>query len=169
MGNRRDRDWIELVALRHAGQRVLEVGAAHRDARHIRQAVEKAGCTYIGVDMREHFNADLVHNMNEPLHIDPVGMVICLSVLEHCDKPWLVAKHIEDVLEPGGRLMLSVPFSWRVHNYPSDYWRFTPEGIRLLFPRMEWKELQPVPPMRLDEHVGGKVEIYAQGIRKSEE
>ena len=36
--------------------------------------------------------------------------------------------------------MLSVPFAWKFHGYPSDYWRFTREGVKKLFPRIDWDE-----------------------------
>jgi hypothetical protein len=39
-------------------------------------------------------------------------------------------------LNKNGVLYVSVPFSWKFHAYPSDYWRFTPEGIRILFPKI---------------------------------
>jgi len=35
---------------------------------------------------------------------------------------------------------VSVPFAWKFHGYPSDYWRFTPQAIRLLFPDLVFDE-----------------------------
>jgi hypothetical protein len=34
-----------------------------------------------------------------------------------------------------------VPFVWRQHAYPSDYFRYTTEGVRALFPRIAWDGL----------------------------
>ena len=31
-------------------------------------------------------------------------------------------------------MFLSVPWVWRFHGYPSDYWRFSPEALKFLFP-----------------------------------
>lgn len=62
--------------------------------------------------------------------------VFCLSVLEHCSNPFMMAKNITNLLNKNGVLYVSVPFSWKFHAYPSDYWRFTPEGIRILFPKI---------------------------------
>jgi len=42
------------------------------------------------------------------------------------------------LLKPGGKVVLSVPFAWKFHGYPSDYWRFTREGVKKLFPRIDW-------------------------------
>jgi hypothetical protein len=65
----------------------------------------------------------------------------CRSVLEHSKRPWLLAQNLETLMVPGATLDLSVPFVWRTHAYPSDYWRFTTEAVRELFPRVEWKAL----------------------------
>jgi len=59
--------------------------------------------------------------------------IFCLSVLEHCEDPFKMAENLMLLLEPGGHLCISVPFSWKIHGYPNDYWRFTPEGIKKLF------------------------------------
>jgi hypothetical protein len=49
-----------------------------------------------------------------------------------------MADHLTRLLAPGGHLALSVPFAWVYHAYPDDYWRFTPQGVRKLFPRLEF-------------------------------
>jgi hypothetical protein len=39
------------------------------------------------------------------------------------------------ILAPGGVLLVSVPMDFRIHDYPSDYWRMTPACLaRLLAP-----------------------------------
>ena len=64
------------------------------------------------------------------------GTIFCLSVLEHCEEPFLVANNLTSLLKPGGKICLSVPFALGFHGYPSDYWRFTHEGIKKLFPKL---------------------------------
>jgi len=41
-------------------------------------------------------------------------------------------------MKRGATLFISVPFVWRVHAYPNDYWRMTTEGVRSLFSLVEW-------------------------------
>ncbi len=36
------------------------------------------------------------------------------------------------MLRPDGALLVSCPFNVEVHDYPSDYWRFTPEAFAVL-------------------------------------
>ena len=42
------------------------------------------------------------------------------------------AANLTRLLRPDGQLCISVPFSWKFHGYPSDYWRFTPDAFRSL-------------------------------------
>lgn len=68
--------------------------------------------------------------------------ILCLEVLEHVPDPFAAAQEIVRVLRPGGRLFLTTPFLTGYHgkggasaahdSYP-DFWRFTHEGLALLF------------------------------------
>lgn len=94
----------------------------------------------VGLDMLAGDGVDVVHDLEKPL---PVGLgqfehVDLCSVLEHVRRPWLLAANVEAALVEGGTLLVSVPFVWRVHAYPSDYWRMTPEALDVLFPSMRW-------------------------------
>ena len=94
----------------------------------------------LGVDMQAGDGVDHVLDLEEPLPED-IGQfmhVECMSVLEHSRRPWKMAANIERLLQPGGTLLVTVPFVWRVHGYPSDYWRFTKDGVRALFTRINW-------------------------------
>ena len=42
------------------------------------------------------------------------------------------------MLRPGGALVITVPgIEFPRHDYPSDYWRFTDDGIRVLMEGMD--------------------------------
>ena len=97
----------------------------------------------LGVDMLEGPGVDWVIDLEEDLP-DGLGQfehVECMSVLEHSRRPWLMAANIERLMAPGATLFVSVPFVWRIHAYPSDYWRLTPEGVKSIFPGIEWRQL----------------------------
>lgn len=100
---------------------------------------------YIGLDMEEGKGVDIVIDLtdqfdliNEKLSGKKFKTIICFSVLEHCKNPFKMGANIEQLLDKDGILFVSVPFSWRIHGYPSDYWRFTPDGIRALFPELDF-------------------------------
>ena len=101
------------------------------------------GETYVGIDMRAGPGVDLVLDMTAPFtEVERLlggrrfGTIFCLSVLEHCEQPFAMAQNMTKLLQRGGKVCLSVPFAWKFHGYPSDYWRFTHEGVKKLFPRL---------------------------------
>ncbi len=59
-------------------------------------------------------------------------VVICEQVLEHVVDPMSAVAKLADMLRPDGLLVVSTPFLVRLHYCPGDYWRFTPDGMRLL-------------------------------------
>ncbi len=56
--------------------------------------------------------------------------------------PWIFAEHLSQLTRPGGRLYISVPWVWRYHAYPDDYFRFSWRGIMELFPEFEWSGME---------------------------
>ena len=98
---------------------------------------------YIGADMQAGPGVDIVLDFIQNFEeIDATlggirfGTIFCLSVLEHCEQPFKMAENLTALMMPKGKICLSVPFSWKIHGYPSDYWRFTPSGVKKLFPKL---------------------------------
>jgi SAM-dependent methyltransferase len=60
-----------------------------------------------------------------PLTAAALDAVVCLETLEHVRDPLEVTRELARVLRPGGVLLLSVPFLYRIHSAPHDFWRFT--------------------------------------------
>jgi SAM-dependent methyltransferase len=58
--------------------------------------------------------------------------VICIQTLEHTPKPQQLVCELGRVLRPDGRLLLMAPFSFRLHEEPHDYFRYTPHGLGVL-------------------------------------
>jgi len=56
--------------------------------------------------------------------------VECDAVLEHVEHPECVMAEIARVLAPGGFAHVVVPFCHPFHEYPRDFRRFTPDGLR---------------------------------------
>jgi SAM-dependent methyltransferase len=63
------------------------------------------------------------------LEDDTVDLVISQETLEHVADPVAAMAEITRVLKPGGTLYLQVPFTIGYHPGPTDFWRFTKEGI----------------------------------------
>ena len=71
--------------------------------------------------------------------------VLSLEVLEHVPFPERCVAEMARVLRPGGRLLLTVPFTAPLHQLPYDFRRFTPRGLEELLARhgLEAEEIRP--------------------------
>lgn len=91
------------------------------------------GKTYTGLDVRGGPGVDVVGDVEQlPFADGSVGTVIAMSAFEHVRHFWRGFAEVKRVLRPAGAFLVSCPFSLRIHNYPSDYWRFTPEALDVL-------------------------------------
>jgi len=118
----------------------LEVGSKDYGAHQKVRGLVDPG-DYVGIDMLEGDGVD--HVLDLTLSFDEIDAVLggrkfntifCLSVLEHCTDPAAMCRSMTRLLNPGGAAYISVPFIFKFHGYPSDYWRFTPEGVRVICP-----------------------------------
>ena len=120
--------------------RVLEVGA-NNNRTGFKKYFQEQGATYTGTDLTPGADVDVVCDLtqdNNPLPREHFDLVICCSVLEHVPNPWDMARCIGNVVVPGGKLYISVPWVWRYHPYPDDYYRFSFSAVRYLFPDFSW-------------------------------
>jgi SAM-dependent methyltransferase len=91
---------------------------------------------YTGVDFRPGPGVDVVASVeNLPFADGSVGTVLAFSVFEHVKHFWKGFDEVFRILRPDGVLLVCTPFYFHVHDYPSDYWRFTPEAIDSLLER----------------------------------
>lgn len=122
---------------------VLEVGSKnYGNTASFRE--EFAGSEYIGIDMEAGENVDCVLDLSKGTGELPhrhFALAICCSVLEHVARPWEFAPRLSSLIAPGGALYMSVPWVWRYHAYPDDYFRFSWRGIIELFPEFEWHDI----------------------------
>lgn len=98
---------------------------------------------YVGVDLEAGKGVDVVQDLTigtGSLPLQHFELVVCCSVLEHVKKPWVMAETLTSLLRPGGKIYISVPWVWRYHPYPDDYFRISWRGIIELFPKVAWGE-----------------------------
>jgi SAM-dependent methyltransferase len=67
-----------------------------------------------------------------PFRADAMDTVLCTQVLEHSIDPAQMMAEITRVLRPGGKLILTAPQEWGLHQEPHDYFRFTRYGLEHL-------------------------------------
>lgn len=112
---------------------VLDVGCAGRWAeRHL-----PAYCAYIGLDYPATGAAlygaspDVFADAAcMPFADDSVDTVLMLDVHEHLRLPHSALRECQRVLRPGGKLLMSAPFLYPVHDAPHDYQRLTLHGLQ---------------------------------------
>jgi len=66
-----------------------------------------------------------------PFEDESFDFVVCCAILEHVPYPERAIAEIFRVLRPGGEVAIEVPLNQPFHAAPSDYWRVTPEGLRI--------------------------------------
>lgn len=103
------------------------------------------GKRFIGTDIRPGPGVDRVEDLRSLSFGDgEVGTALCLDTLEHCEDPLGACREMHRVLRPGGVCAVASVMFFPIHGYPYDYWRFTPDGLRLL--------------------LGGFDSVWAQGV-----
>jgi SAM-dependent methyltransferase len=127
-------------AVPRAGGPVLEVGSRdYGNTTSFRDVF--AGDEYIGIDLSAGKDVDRVLDLATgvgDLAQEHFALAICCSVLEHVRRPWDMAENLTRTLRPGGMLYIAVPWVWRYHAYPDDFFRFSWRGVAELFPRITW-------------------------------
>ncbi len=123
----------KLVSEYQTSERVLEIGSRGKPS------YGRYFPNRVGIDIREGDGVDVVASVYElPFKNAEFDMVLCISVLEHLEYPSRAIKEMERVLRVGGRIIVSVPFMFPIHDSPDDYWRFTKFGLKKLFSK-GWK------------------------------
>lgn len=137
---------------------VLEVGSYDVNGSH-RCLFENN--TYIGLDIEAGPNVDVVASDPYDWVMIPessVDIVVCASVLEHVEFPWLTMEEIERVLKPNGHFCLVVPAVWPEHKHPIDCWRIYPDGMKSL---CKWVGLSVLDTMyKIAQHDGPQQDLF---------
>jgi SAM-dependent methyltransferase len=88
---------------------------------------------YLGIDIRPGPGVDQVANVETlPFADATFGTVIALSTFEHVRHFWQGFEEVYRVLRTTGVFLVACPFYFHQHNYPCDYWRFTPDALDVL-------------------------------------
>lgn len=92
-----------------------------------------AGKRYIGCDMRPGPGVDRVEDLHRlGFEGGEVGCFVLADTFEHVRDPLRAMAEVRRALAPGGVVIFTSVFAFPIHDYPNDYWRFTPEIFREL-------------------------------------
>ena len=75
-------------------------------------------------------------DLMKPIEGKKFDVGITMDLLEHVTNPFIVADNISESLKDGALLFVTVPFVWCLHECPKDYFRFTTDGVKVIFPKL---------------------------------
>jgi SAM-dependent methyltransferase len=96
--------------------------------------------TFVKSDVQAGADVDVVADAHDlsAFQDGEFDALMAVSVWEHLRKPWIAAEAARRVLKSGGILYVATHFVFPLHGYPSDYCRWTYEGLLGLFDEPEW-------------------------------
>lgn len=137
--------WVQRTVAEHdlAMCSVLEVGSYDVNG-SVRQFFHGP---YTGIDTREGPGVDKVADAHDlPFGDNEFEVVVSTEMLEHDPAFWLSVPEMVRVLVPGGWLLVTARgIGFAQHDFPSDYWRFTPEAFRVLLAGLDPLTVVPDP------------------------
>lgn len=125
--------------------RVLNAGAGWNDISHLVEG------ELVNLDLPLENDPRANIHIRASLDAIPVAAhhfdaAICVAVLEHVRDPDVVMLELFRVLKPGGLLVLEVPFLQPEHLCPTDFQRYTKDGLARVATRAGF-EVESVRPM----------------------
>ncbi len=146
----------------HARGRLLDLGCGKVPLYGMyRDRVDEVVC----VDWPEtphpspHLDHQLDLNRELPLPDSAHDTILLTDVLEHIARPDVLWREMARLLAPAGRLIVTVPFLYWIHEAPHDHFRYTEHRLRLYCDDhgLELLELEPY---------GGSPEVLADLLAK---
>lgn len=146
MGDHHSKELLKKLVPKVDGA-VLEIGSLDNgDGKSTQLRDFYTNGEYIGIDIQAGMNVDWAvdicnydnFNNSNVWELNKANLIFAISVFEHLSKPWIAANNLTYLLQKNGLLFISVPWIWRYHPYPDDYFRYSFSGIKSLFPGFEW-------------------------------
>jgi SAM-dependent methyltransferase len=130
------RDAIADALARHAppaGSRVLDAGCGEQP---LRAGLERSGLQYHSLDLQQNAIGSVEYigaidtDLPAAMPRESFSLIVCTEVLEHVARWDRAFANIASLLTRGGRVIVTSPFVYPLHEEPHDYWRPTPYAVR---------------------------------------
>lgn len=118
----------EAMLKKHASGRLLDLGCGNVPLYEMyRNYVTDNMCIDWSNSLHENPFIDDEFDLNEPVPFESeqFDTILCTDVMEHIAHPANLMREIARLLCPKGKLLLSVPFMYWLHEEPYDYFRYT--------------------------------------------
>jgi SAM-dependent methyltransferase len=115
------------------GASVLTIGAGGEVNELLEDYARRQAFAVTSFDIDEKYGPDILgdictHDFGET----SFDVIVLSEVLEHVHSPHLAIENIHRILKTDGRLILTVPFIFPIHERPRDYFRYTRYGLEFL-------------------------------------
>lgn len=126
-----------------------------------RNHVAKIVCVDWGntVHQTSHLDYECDLTQRLPFRDSEFDTILLSDVLEHIPEPAQLWQEMARILSPGGHVILNVPFYFRLHEEPFDYYRYTEFALRRFAEQSSFEVLVLQP-------IGGTPEIFADLLGK---
>lgn len=129
--------------------------------------LKKYVSNYIGLDWGNSLynsKADILVDLNKklPIESEVADCILSVSVIEHLANPNMMLEEAYRTLKKGGRIVLQVPFQWKIHEAPYDYQRFTSYGLKNIFENAGFKSIKIYPTCGLFSTVALKINYFSK-------
>ncbi|MCK1317387.1 MULTISPECIES: class I SAM-dependent methyltransferase [unclassified Bradyrhizobium] len=147
----------------HARGRLLDLGCGRAPLYGVyKDLVTEVTCVDWGNSLHETNYLDKEVDLTKPIDFPDSAFdtIILSDVLEHIPVPLDLCKEIARLLSPGGKLLVSVPFYYPLHEAPFDFYRYTEFALRRLMLEAKLNVIGLDP-------LGGSFEVIADVLSKN--
>lgn len=130
--------------LKYIKGRVIDMGCGTSP---YKEDIVKVADQYIGIDwansLHDQSSVDIIANLCEPLPIVDccADTIVSFQVMEHLKEPGKFLLEVFRILKKDGKILITVPFMWHVHEEPYDYFRYTCHGLKYLFDKVGFQDI----------------------------
>ena len=122
---------------------VLDVGCGSQP---FRKNLEMLGYKYTSLDAEQNQErtVDIVCLIDKSLpseiaHCEKFDFILCTEVMEHVADWHTAFSNLVQLLAPEGRLFITCPYIYQLHEEPYDYWRPTPYAFQYFAEKYQLK------------------------------
>lgn len=151
--------------LKYLTGNVLNAGCGERDISNF--LLSHGAASVETCDIKSSIPNTIICDLTKiPQKSDTYDSILCNAVLEHVQFPDQVLKELHRLLKPGGTFVLAVPFLQPYHASPTDFQRYTRQGLMELARVHDFEVVELLPVHSIAQTVTWIVWAYLEEKRK---